>query len=551
MSNGVGRGTSGADTPPADALPLMAENTGQPRAVLSVLAAAGIVSPLLFTVGFVTQGFLRTDFRSGYNPIAQQISDLTAGPFGWVQQVNFVVFGLLLIVFAAGLVREVRKVWPWAVGPALVGWNGVELVIAGLFPLHEDATGQIVDPLGVHMLNGTIFFLSIGIVLAVLSRQLARDERWRDRSAYTLVSGIVVFAMVLLNGLLAERVQAPLHAWLGLIQRLTLAVWFPCLIVLALRLRRLARTGGRQEISLNTAGSRGAEVDTNQPERRFPPSTPLWVRVFGIITIGASLLFLGMMLADMVGMQNMNGMSGMGSSPSRYLPLWVEVSGFLALVVVLLGFIALLVGVGGKTRDPKVSRTVGRRTRLMSQAWRKLTLTTHIAASVGWIGAITGFLALTVVELSSQNVLMVRGTLLSMNVIAWFIIVPLSLASLLTGLILALFTRWGLLRHYWVLAKLLINLLASIIVLMYVQALGSLANMAAASTVSGAELLSLRGIDSVLHSGAALLALLVATALSVYKPRGMTRYGQRKQNEQRQGGVQALEASLTQAVAIN
>ena len=239
MKHSVGRGTSDGGTN----LPPVSENTGQSEAVLTGLASAGIVGPILFTVGFVVQGFLRTDLRFGYNPAAQQISDLTAGPFGWVQQGDFVVFGLLLIVFAVGLQLGIRRAWPWAVGPALVAWNGVELVIAGLFPLREDAAGHIFDPLGVHGVNGTVFFLCIGVVLGVLSRQLARDERWRDRSAYTLASGVVVFVLVLLNGFLAERTQAPLHPWLGLVQRAILAVWFPCLIVLALRLRRLARKG--------------------------------------------------------------------------------------------------------------------------------------------------------------------------------------------------------------------------------------------------------------------------------------------------------------------
>lgn len=239
MENTVRQGIHDGDTP----LDNPSTPARQSRAVLSALAAAGIVGPILFTVGFVAQGFLRSDLRNGYNPIAQQISDLTAGPDGWVQQGNFVVFGLLLIVFAVGLQLGIRRAWPWAVGPALVAWNGVELVIAGLFPLREDAAGHIFDPLGVHGVNGTVFFLCIGVVLGVLSRQLARDERWRDRSAYTLASGVVVFMLVLLNGFLAERTQAPLHPWLGLVQRAILAVWFPCLIVLALRLRRLARKG--------------------------------------------------------------------------------------------------------------------------------------------------------------------------------------------------------------------------------------------------------------------------------------------------------------------
>lgn len=246
MKLSVGRGTHDVDTHPPDSPPPVPEHTRQPRAVLSTLGALGIVGPVLFTVGFLLQGFLRTDLRNGYNANAQQISDLTAGPDGWVQQVNFVVFGLLLMAFAVGLHLSLRKAWPWVIGSALLAWNGVELVIAGIFPLREDAAGHIFDPLGVHSVNGTIFFLCIGIVLGVLSRPLARDERWRDRSAYTQVSGVVVFVLVLLNGLLAESAPAPLHPWVGLIQRAILAVWFPCLMVLAHRLWHLARTGGQK-----------------------------------------------------------------------------------------------------------------------------------------------------------------------------------------------------------------------------------------------------------------------------------------------------------------
>ena len=73
--------------------------------------------------------------------------------------------------------------------------------------------------------------------------------------------------------------------------------------------------------------------------------------------------------------------------------------------------------------------------------------------------------------------------------------------------------------------------------------------IAAASTVSGGELL--RSSDSLPHSIAALLALFVATILSVYKPRGMTRYGQRKQDEQHHGLVQEREDSPAQAVSVN
>ena len=167
---------------------------------------------------------------------------------------------------------------------------------------------------------------------------------------------------------------------------------------------------------------------------------------------------------------------------------------------------------------------------------RKFALTAHITCSVGWLGAVAGFLALSVTGLASQNAQTVRAAYLAMEATGWFVLVPLSLASLLTGLAQSLGTRWGLFRHYWVLAKLVINLVATIVLLLYMQTLGSLGDIAAETTSSSVDLNQLRSPSPVLHAGLALLLLLVATTLAVYKPRGMTRYGQRKHYEQRAGG---------------
>ena len=245
-----------------------------------VLAAAGIGAPILFALGFVLQGFLRTDLRLGYNPSAQEVSDLTAGPLGWVQQVNFLVFGLLMITFGVGLSQGIRKASPWMVGPALVVWNGIELIVAGLFPRSENAAGRIYDPLGVHMMNGMLFFLSIGIVLAVLSLRLARDERWHDLAIYTRVTGLLVFVMVVLNGYFAEAPGDPLHPWLGLIQRAILAVWFLCLIVLALRLWRL---GGREVVDMPVATA--ASNSRPRTDHAATRGVPRWVIVFVLIIV--------------------------------------------------------------------------------------------------------------------------------------------------------------------------------------------------------------------------------------------------------------------------
>jgi len=163
----------------------------------------------------------------------------------------------------------------------------------------------------------------------------------------------------------------------------------------------------------------------------------------------------------------------------------------------------------------------------------KLALTAHVTSSVGWLGAVACFLALSVVGLTSQDAQTVRAVYLVMEPTAWFVLVPLSVASLVTGLVQSPGTKWGLFRHYWVLFKLLMNLFATAVLLMYMQTLGYLAGMAAATTLSSGDLSGLRSPSPALHAGLALLLLLVATVLAVYKPRGLTPYGWRKQHEQR------------------
>jgi len=169
---------------------------------------------------------------------------------------------------------------------------------------------------------------------------------------------------------------------------------------------------------------------------------------------------------------------------------------------------------------------------IMTPRLRKLALTVHVTSSVGWVGAVVGFLALAVAGLTSQNAQLVRAAYLAMELTGWFVLLPLAVASLLTGLVQSLGTKWGLFRHYWVLAKLLINVFATVVLLLYTQTLGFFADVAA-ETTSSAVPSELRSPSAVLHSGLALFLLLVATVLAVYKPRGVTPYGQRKQHEQR------------------
>ena len=168
----------------------------------------------------------------------------------------------------------------------------------------------------------------------------------------------------------------------------------------------------------------------------------------------------------------------------------------------------------------------------MTPRLRKFALTAHVTSSVGWLGAVACFLVLAVVGLTSRDDQTVRSVYLMLDLTAWYVIVPLCLASVLTGLVSSLSTPWGLFRHYWVLLKILITIPSSLMLLVHMQPIGYMAGIAATTPSSIADLQRLK-IQLVVEAGAALLVLLAATALSVYKPKGMTRYGWRRQQEQR------------------
>lgn len=173
---------------------------------------------------------------------------------------------------------------------------------------------------------------------------------------------------------------------------------------------------------------------------------------------------------------------------------------------------------------------------------RKLALVIHIITSVGWLGAVAVFLALAITGLNSQDAFLVSGAYLAMDVTVTYIIVPLSIASLVSGLIQSLGTSWGLFRHYWVIAKLLITAVSTFLLLNHTQGVSYVADVAAGMILGSTDLRYLRE-QLVIEAAGAIVALFATTLLSVYKPRGLTPYGWRKQREQR---AAAVDAATTQ-----
>lgn len=161
---------------------------------------------------------------------------------------------------------------------------------------------------------------------------------------------------------------------------------------------------------------------------------------------------------------------------------------------------------------------------MMGHGLRKVVLTAHVASSVGWLGTVAAFLALAIVGLRSDDTLTVRAVYLACELITWATIVPLSLVSLTTGILQGLGTSWGLFKHYWVLFKLILTAVSTALLMLHTRPITMMATAAAERALASGELEKLR-MQLVMDSGLAILVLLVTTVLSVFKPKGLTRWG--------------------------
>lgn len=170
---------------------------------------------------------------------------------------------------------------------------------------------------------------------------------------------------------------------------------------------------------------------------------------------------------------------------------------------------------------------------LMPPRLRKFALAVHLTCSVGWLGAVLAYLVLDISAATNRDLVTVRGAWIAMGLVVSRAIVPLAVASLLTGLVMALGTKWGLLRHWWVLISFVLTVLAFLVLLSEAGVVVRNATVAA-DAASSAEVRALT--PTLLHSGGGLLVLVLIQVLNVYKPQGLTPYGWRRQQAERRAG---------------
>ena len=207
-------------------------------------AWAGMVGPALFVAVFTVEGWL----RPGYDARTMYVSELALGPRGWVQAANFVVCGVLLLVFAQGLAAEFRRGVASRAGPLLLALIGVGLLASGFVTMDPANTPR--DQLSLsgrlHNAFGALVFTLMPVTCFVFLRRFRQDPRWRSLRWWTLAAGAITAAAVVLMSVGPTQPPAApnaFNAWIGVIQRTILVTYFAWQFTFALALHRRIEAG--------------------------------------------------------------------------------------------------------------------------------------------------------------------------------------------------------------------------------------------------------------------------------------------------------------------
>ncbi len=205
------------------------------------LLTCGVIGGPLFVVTFLIEGFTRAD----YDWLRVPVSSLALGDLGWIQVVNFVITGLLMLAFAIGLWRALPTPEGSTWGPLLIAALGIGLVGAGIFvtdpvrgypPGTPDQYLQYSLHGHLHELFSSPFFIGLPVACFVFTRRFAK---WGERgwAVYSVMSGLTFLAFFVLTSM-SLNYALGLAEFSGLFQRVSIIVGFGWLTSLAIHFLR-------------------------------------------------------------------------------------------------------------------------------------------------------------------------------------------------------------------------------------------------------------------------------------------------------------------------
>jgi Protein of unknown function (DUF998) len=195
-----------------------------------------MIGPALFVGTFTLEGWL----RPGYDALGMYVSALSLGPRGWIQRANFIVFGILFLVFVRRVSAEFEYGKASKAGPLLLTIIGVSLLASGLFAMDPAATPR--ESMSVrgtlHGIFGALVFSLMPVSCFVFLRRFREDSKWQSFQWWTLAAATIVATSVVVLSIVTKLPAMPyaFTAWVGLIQRAALVPYMVWLFSFALRL---------------------------------------------------------------------------------------------------------------------------------------------------------------------------------------------------------------------------------------------------------------------------------------------------------------------------
>ncbi len=201
----------------------------------SLLGLAGMAGPLLLAATD-----LYAAFRSpGYNLIRDSISSLALTSVGWLQTIGFLLIGLLVEIFTAGLLFNVRGARGFRFGIALMVFFGFAMLLIGAF--RTDPVGAVRTIEGkIHGLTATSAFWIFPAAILAMTPSLRKDANWRSIFWYTIIAAVLAVALVVTLGALPDDIR-----WFGLLERLVVANMIVWVEVAAIKLLLISIKKGR------------------------------------------------------------------------------------------------------------------------------------------------------------------------------------------------------------------------------------------------------------------------------------------------------------------
>jgi hypothetical protein len=156
----------------------------------SVLAISGMAGPVVLIVCDFTAAFS----TPGYNLVKDSISSLALSSLGWLQTIGFLAIGLLIEIYTAGLLFNIKRSTGFHLGIALMVLFGFSMLLIGAFRTDPIGAERTIEG-RIHGFTAMTAFWIFPLAILIIANSLKNDPRWRGFFRYTLVTGILAIAL--------------------------------------------------------------------------------------------------------------------------------------------------------------------------------------------------------------------------------------------------------------------------------------------------------------------------------------------------------------------